>query len=80
MSFLFVLGSVVLMTPARCSPATKNVRSKVMVVPAPEWTELFNRTSGWTGADGVYSIPYSGYDAPAPLQKLKPSLPSATLL
>lgn len=24
---------------------------------APEWSALFNRTSGWFGADGTYSIP-----------------------
>lgn len=29
-------------------------------VAAPDWTALFDRTSGWTGADGVYSIPLSG--------------------
>ncbi len=26
----------------------------------PEWDKLFNRKSGWTGADGIYSIPLSG--------------------
>jgi len=25
-----------------------------------EWTKLFNRKNGWTGADGIYSIPLSG--------------------
>ena len=29
-------------------------------VAAPDWTALFDRTSGWTGADGVYTIPLSG--------------------
>jgi len=33
------------------------------VAPAPEWTALFDRNSGWTGADGIYSIPLSGVDA-----------------
>lgn len=32
-------------------------------VPAPAWTAMFVRTSGWTGADGVYSYPLSGVDA-----------------
>ncbi|MBL1218051.1 MAG: DUF5005 domain-containing protein [Planctomycetes bacterium] len=32
--------------------------------PAPKWTALFDRTSGWTGADGIYAIPLSGYDVP----------------
>lgn len=31
---------------------------------APEWTTLFKRTSGWFGADGVYSIPLNGSDKP----------------
>ncbi len=31
---------------------------------APAWTALFNRTSGWTGADGIYSIPASGVETP----------------
>lgn len=30
---------------------------------AKEWDALFDRTSGWTGADGIYSIPLSGNDA-----------------
>jgi hypothetical protein len=33
-------------------------------VRAPEWDALFDRTSGWTGADGVYSIPLSGDERP----------------
>lgn len=28
--------------------------------PAPEWTALFERTSGWFGADGIFSIPLDG--------------------
>ena len=32
--------------------------------PAPEWDQMFNRTSGWTGADGIYSIPVSGSEVP----------------
>lgn len=32
------------------------------VEPAPEWTELFNRTSGWFGGDGIFAIPFSGVD------------------
>jgi hypothetical protein len=34
------------------------------VDPAPEWDNLFNRTSGWTGADGIYSMHLSGVDVP----------------
>lgn len=32
--------------------------------PAPEWTALFDRESGWTGADGIFSVPHNGVDAP----------------
>ncbi len=28
----------------------------------PQWTGVFDRTSGWTGADGIYSIPLDGDD------------------
>ena len=34
------------------------------VEPAPEWDALFDRNSGWTGADGIYSIPLNGNDGP----------------
>ena len=27
---------------------------------ADEWDKLFHRKNGWTGADGIYSIPISG--------------------
>lgn len=30
---------------------------------APEWTALFDRTSGWTGADGCFAIPLTGDDS-----------------
>ena len=29
---------------------------------APEWTELFHRTEGWFGADGIFSIGLDGND------------------
>lgn len=31
---------------------------------APKWTALFNKNSGWFGADGIFSIPKSGIEAP----------------
>lgn len=30
---------------------------------APEWTALFNRTSGWFGADGIFAIPLDGKES-----------------
>jgi hypothetical protein len=36
----------------------------VTVEAAPEWTALFDRDSGWTGADGIFSIPVNGVETP----------------
>jgi hypothetical protein len=33
------------------------------VAPAPEWTALFDRTTGWFGGDGIFAIPFSGVDS-----------------
>jgi hypothetical protein len=30
------------------------------IEPATDWTNLFVRTSGWFGADGIYAIPADG--------------------
>jgi hypothetical protein len=35
---------------------------KFAVEEAPEWTALFNRTSGWFGGDGIFAIPRNGID------------------
>jgi tetratricopeptide (TPR) repeat protein len=43
------------------APAAATVRP-YSATPAPEWDALFTRTSGWTGADGVYSIPLTTPD------------------
>jgi hypothetical protein len=32
------------------------------VVAAPEWSDLFKRSHGWFGADGIFSVPLSGVD------------------
>lgn len=34
---------------------------------APEWDALFDTTSGWTGADGIYAIPLDGRERPGGL-------------
>lgn len=36
---------------------------RIIVEEAPEWSNLFKRYEGWTGADGIYAIPLSGYEA-----------------
>lgn len=32
--------------------------------PAGDWDAMFRRSSGWSGADGIYSIPLNGCEAP----------------
>ena len=44
-------------------------QSAYTVEPAPEWTALFDRTSGWTGADGIFSFPLDGNDSPGGLSR-----------
>lgn len=34
------------------------------VEPVPEYTELLHQTTGWTGADGIFSIPINGDERP----------------
>jgi len=41
-------------------PDTSNFQ--FTVEEAPGWTALFNRTSGWFGADGIFAIPLNGKD------------------
>lgn len=38
------------------------VQLQPKVEPAPEWSALFNRNSGWFGGDGIFAIPLSGVD------------------
>lgn len=36
----------------------------IAVEPMYEWDALFSRYEGWSGADGIFSIPFDGYDVP----------------
>lgn len=38
------------------------VNLEFTVTEAREWTALFDRTSGWFGADGIFALPLSGVD------------------
>lgn len=63
MRYLFLLFSCFLL--ASCSVKKTLRPSKKLqytVEAAPEWTALFHRTSGWFGADGIFSIPLNGVD------------------
>lgn len=44
-----------------------SIRFKVAT--APEWTNLFNRTYGWFGGDGIYSIALNGKESSPPKAK-----------
>jgi hypothetical protein len=43
---------------------SQTTTGRMAVDSAPEWNRLFDRVEGWTGADGIFSIPLSGYKAP----------------
>ncbi|MEO1480207.1 MAG: DUF4185 domain-containing protein, partial [Bacteroidota bacterium] len=46
------------------SPVEAAADHGLTAVPAPGWTALFDRTSGWTGADGIFSVPLDRFDQP----------------
>ncbi|MHA6279326.1 hypothetical protein ACXYMT_04020 [Salinimicrobium sp. CAU 1759] len=43
-------------------PAEPDTALEFSVAPAPEWSAVFKRDSGWFGGDGIFAIPYSGND------------------
>lgn len=46
------------------STSTAAAGLRIHVREAPEWTALFKRQQGWTGSDGIYALPLSGYEGP----------------
>lgn len=40
--------------------ATTDDCNMIVASPEEDWSELFHRFDGWTGADGIYSIPFNG--------------------
>jgi hypothetical protein len=66
-ALLFLLASFSCGTPSS-GHKERAVRTGVnenefTAVPAPEWSELFVRKSGWFGGDGIFAIPFSGNDS-----------------
>ncbi len=47
---------------AKGDSASFYVGTGLAVEPADDWTLLFHRSSGWTGSDGIYSIPLNGVE------------------
>jgi hypothetical protein len=60
---LIILSSLVKPLGAEV-PQYLELPTQNLAYPALEWDALFDRTSGWTGADGIYSIPLSGDERP----------------
>jgi hypothetical protein len=44
---------------------------QVVVEESHQWNDLFRRYEGWTGADGIYAIPLSGYENQGKADKTK---------
>ncbi|MFG1911886.1 discoidin domain-containing protein [Kribbella sp. NPDC048928] len=44
------------------SPTSSPVGRPLRATRADDWTQLFDRRSGWIGADGIYSVPLDGRD------------------
>lgn len=69
MHFKYKIGSfliVLLLSTNRISAQEKSVQDigsyDFQAVPAPKWTALMERTSGWFGADGIFTIPLDGVE------------------
>lgn len=56
------LGAGRVLGQARTSARDLNV-NEFTASPAPEWSNLFLRQSGWLGGDGIFAIPLSGRDS-----------------
>ncbi|MBW8889574.1 MAG: hypothetical protein JF616_17600 [Fibrobacteres bacterium] len=54
----FCLGCIGFTAAADALPSSTHVEK------ADSWSALFKRGEGWTGADGIFSIPLSGYEGP----------------
>ena len=62
--FRHILAYAALLALAAIAQASNSAPETAFPVePAEKWSALFDRTSGWVGADGAYSIPLSGVDA-----------------
>ncbi|HET6740372.1 MAG TPA: discoidin domain-containing protein [Kribbella sp.] len=49
-------------TSSPSSPTSASVGPPLRATRADDWTQLFDRRSGWIGADGIYSVPLDGRD------------------
>lgn len=58
------LVSALLISGAAAGATVDSLPASTSVKRADDWTALFSRKSGWTGGDGIFSIPLSGYEGP----------------
>lgn len=67
-TFIFILIIFAIVTGSCTQETNKEVVTEPLKPltftsePAPEWTALMERTSGWFGADGIFSIPLDGIE------------------
>ncbi len=58
--YIFNFHILVIAIIISLTPVTTSFGQLYRVETAPEWNTLFDRNSGWSGADGIYSIPLNG--------------------
>jgi len=65
--FFFLGASLLAGALASCSRKESSAPAAIhfTVARAPEWTDVFNRSTGWFGGDGIFAIPYNGVEAQA---------------
>lgn len=57
---IFLIGVLLIASSCKTRYQTDLTRFEFTVEEASEWTDLFNRTTGWFGADGIFTIPLNG--------------------
>lgn len=61
----YLMAGILLSCSSKSDDKDSQTKTDVQfsVQPAPEWTDMFNRTQGWFGGDGIFAIPFSGDDS-----------------
>lgn len=64
MNIRALLFTIFIIVAGSCKTTTDNIKQLERLTftaeAAPEWTALMERTSGWFGADGIFTIPLDG--------------------
>ncbi|MDB5104682.1 MAG: type protein [Fibrobacteres bacterium] len=59
-----VLSAIAMAALMAAVPGRSQTASKPLIAKADDWTALLDRSHGWTGGDGIFAIPLSGYEGP----------------